>query len=259
MRNMRCAKVEAVAALDAATIGVFAFVGKDGRPRACPVTPYVDVDEAVVSSTLAFTAKVTAVRRDPRVALLAGGREVVGHATVDIDLTSTTFDERIRAQELRKYPPARQLLAIPGHRRLLWWYVGRSTIRIPLADCRAVVGSDRITLTVIDGDGLRIVPLDPATDTSASEIPVPIDIDGAACVLAHDEDPQMSDLRQLSLRGHIADGRFHVEHRNGSLSPTNPSTLDQLRTVRFLARQARQNRALFECWHRPADPARSQS
>ena len=125
MQNMCCAKADAVGALDAASVGVFAFVGKDGRPRACPVTPYVYGGEAVVSSTLAFTAKVAAVRRDARVALLAGGCLVRGRAILDVDLTSKAFDERVRHQELRKYPPSRQILAIPGHRRLLWWYVGR--------------------------------------------------------------------------------------------------------------------------------------
>jgi len=134
MQNMCCAKAGAVEALDAASVGAFAFVGKDGRPRACPVTPYLYAGEAVVSSTLAFTAKVAAVRRDPRVALLAGGCLVRGRATLDVDLTSKTFDERVRRQELRKYPPSRLLLAIPGHRRLLWWYVGRASIAIPIGD-----------------------------------------------------------------------------------------------------------------------------
>jgi hypothetical protein len=31
MHNMCCAKADAVAALDAASVGAFAFVGKDGR------------------------------------------------------------------------------------------------------------------------------------------------------------------------------------------------------------------------------------
>jgi hypothetical protein len=149
MHNMCCAKADAVEALDAASVGAFAFVGKDGRPRACPVTPYLYAGEAVVSSTLAFTAKVAAVRRDPRVALLAGGCLVRGRATLDVDLTSKTFDERVRRQELRKYPPSRLLLAIPGHRRLLWWYVGRASIAIPLGDCARAPGSDRMTVTFL--------------------------------------------------------------------------------------------------------------
>jgi hypothetical protein len=248
MRNMRCAKVEALAAFDTATIGVFAFVGADGRPRACPVTPYVHGGAAVISSTLAFTAKVAAVRTDPRVALLAGGHLVRARATVDIDLTSKTFDEDVRAQELRKYPPARRFLAIPGHRRLLWWYVGRASIRIPLADCATAAGADRVTLTVIS-DGLpNIHTLDPSADAFADELPVPAGAEGPACVLFHEEDDEMADLRQLALHGTISDGVFRVERRVGSLASGHPSALGQLKTLRSLARQARSKRPAFERW-----------
>src|SRR5580698_8865900 len=196
MQNMCYAKE----ALDAAAVGVFAFAGRDGRPRACAVTPFLYDGQALVTSTLAFTAKVAAVRRDPRVALLAGGCLVRGRAALDVDLTSTTFDERVRSQELRKYPPARRLLAIPGHRRLLWWYVGRASIAIPLDDCTPASGSDRITVSFLDGGLPRIVPLDPAADVWGDEIPVPVP-DGAACLLVHDEDPGLADLRQLALHG----------------------------------------------------------
>jgi hypothetical protein len=250
MHNMCCAKADAVGALDAASVGVFAFVGKDGRPRACPVTPYLYGGEAVVSSTLAFTAKVAAVRRDPRVALLAGGGLVRGRAAVDVDLTSKAFDERVRHQELRKYPPSRQILAIPGHRRLLWWYVGRASIAIPLGDCTRAPGSDRMTLTFLDGELPRIVPLDPAADVSSDEIPVPLRHDGAACLLVHDEEPDMADLLQLTLHGVVRDGIFRAERRAGSLDPSHPGPLDQLRTLRALGRAARRNRPVLARWAR---------
>ena len=255
MHNMRCATADAATALDAAAIGVFAFIGADGRPRACPVTPYVHAAEAVVSSTLTFTAKVAAVHADPRVALLAGGCLIRARATVDIDMTSTTFDERIRAQELRKYPPARRLLAIPGHRRLLWWYVGRASIQIPFAGCAAVAGDDRVTLTVIS-DGLpSILTLDPSADALAGEFPVPVGVEGPACVLFHQEADQMADLRQLVLHGTVTDGMFRVERRVGSLAPASTSALGQLNTLRSLARQAHTKRAVFERWTRsPSDP-----
>jgi hypothetical protein len=248
MRNMCYAKAAALRALDATLVGVFAFVGKDGRPRSCPVTPYLYAGDALVSSTLAFTAKVAAVRRYPRVALLAGGCLVRGRTAVDIDLSSKTFDERVRGQELRKYPPARRLLAIPGHRRLLWWYVGRVSIAIPLRDLAGVPGSDRVTLTVLDGEFPRIVPLDPDTDVSGSGIAVPIPRDGPACLLVHDEDPDMVDLRQLTVHGVLHDGIFRAERRAGSLDPSQPSTLDQLRTLRALGRAARRNRPVLERW-----------
>lgn len=250
MHNMCCAKADAAAALDAAAVGVFAFAGKDGRPRACAVTPYLYAGQAVVSSTLAFTAKVAAVRRDPRVALLAGGWLVRGRAALEVDLTSTTFDERVRDQELRKYPPSRLLLAIPGHRRLLWWYVGRASIAIPIGDGAPVPGSDRVTVTILDGGLPRIVPLDSATDVSGDEIPVPVRHDGAACLLVHDEEPGMADLRQLTLHGAVRDGIFRAGRRTGSLDPSHPGALDQLRTLRALGRAARGNRPVLARWAR---------
>jgi hypothetical protein len=251
IHNMRCAKVDATAAaLDAAPVGVFAFVGKDGLPRACAVTPYLDAGQALVTSTLAFTGKIAAVRRDARVALLAGGCLVRGRAAVDVDLTSKTFDERVRGQELRKYPPARRLLAIPGHRRLLWWYVGRASITIPLDDCTPAPGSDRITITVLDGGLPRIAPLDPATDVSADEIAVPAARDGAACLLVHDEDPGLADLRQLTVHGTVREGTFRVQRRAGSLDPVHPGTLDQLRSLLALGRAARKNRPVLAGWGR---------
>jgi hypothetical protein len=234
--------------LDAATVGVFAFTGKDGTPRACAVTPYLYSGKAVVSSTLAFTAKVAAARRDPGVALLAGGCLVRGLATVDVDLTSTAFDERIRAQELRKYPPARRLLAIPGHRRLLWWYVGRAFVTFPLDDCADAPGSDRVTITFLDGGLPRIVALDPALDVAGDEIPVPAACAGAACLLVHDEEPDMTDLRQLTVQGEVRDGVFRVSRRTGSLSPSQPGAFGQLRALRDLGRAARRNRPVFRRW-----------
>jgi hypothetical protein len=91
---------------------------RDGRPLSCAVTPYLDGGQPVVTSTLALVGKIGAVLRDERVALLAGGALARGRATVTIEDDGTWFDQVIRAQELRKYPPARFLLRLPGHRRL---------------------------------------------------------------------------------------------------------------------------------------------
>jgi hypothetical protein len=102
--------------IDQAAIGVFAYVTRAGTPNACAVTPYVVDGAVVVTSTLALVAKAAAVRRDPRVVLLAGGTEVRGAGAVAVDPTPAWFDEHLRDQERRTYPPARSLLAVPGHR-----------------------------------------------------------------------------------------------------------------------------------------------
>ena len=248
MQNMCCASTDGRAAVGGAQIGVLAFVAKDGTPRACPVTPYLVGEEAVVSSTLAFTAKVAAVRRNPNVALLAGGWLHRGSAEVEVDLSSRTFDEDVRGQELRKYPPSRPLLSIPGHRRALWWYVGRATIRIPMHDAVAVHGHDRVTATFVTAGTPSIVPLPADIDTGADEIAVPAEVRGPTVVLVHEEDRRMADLRQVTLTGTAADGILRVHSRAGTIEPARASALEQLRTLRQLARQARRNRHIFERW-----------
>jgi hypothetical protein len=139
--------------VDAAAIGVFAWRAADGSPRGCAVTPYRIGEDAVVSSTLALLGKIHAVRRDPRVALLTGGLSFRGDASVELDRDGVVFDAHLRAQELRKFPPSRALLALPFHRRLLWWYVGRALVRIPLETARPCAGDDRATWISIAADG----------------------------------------------------------------------------------------------------------
>jgi hypothetical protein len=60
----------------------------------------------------------------------------------------------------------------------------------------------------------------------------------------------MPDLRQLTLHGVVRDGIFRAERRTGSLDPSHPSTLDQLRTLRALGRAARKNRPVLARWAR---------
>ncbi len=121
---------------------------------------------------------------------------------------------------------------------------------IPLDDCTPAPGSDRITVSFVDGGLPRIVPLEPATGVLGDEIPAPAARDGAACLLVHDEDPDMADLRQLTLHGTVSDGTFRVRRRSGSLEPAHPGTLDQLGSLRALGRAARGNRPVLAQWAR---------
>jgi hypothetical protein len=249
-----------LAAVTNPAVGVFGFVGRDGRPRSCAVTPYLDHGQPVVTSTLALVGKIGAVLRDERVALLAGGVQARGRATVTFEDDGTWFDQAIRAQELRKYPPARFLLRLPGHRRLLWWYVGRAVVRLPADDLRAVPGSDRVTVTGIDRDGLVSVvpvpghvPLDADADTD--QIPLPAGLpDGPACLLVHEESAGMSDLRQLRLEGDLVDGRLTVRRRDGTLTPAKHGPLAQLRDLATLTRAATANRPRIESWKTQQSP-----
>jgi hypothetical protein len=257
LHNVRYAKEPVagrLAAVDEAAVGVLAFVGPARRPVACPVTPFVDGDDAVITSVLAVLGKVAAIRRDPRVALLAGGAQLRGNARVELDESGTVFRARFQAQELRKYPPSRLLLRLPFHRRLLWWYAGRAIIRL---NCGIDItpGSDRITLTYLDGDGLpRVVPLtrlpradEPLIDLRAAGVDDPPP-DGPACLLVHDEFRRFRDLRQLRLSGDVADGQFVIRRRAGSLSASPRGPRATISGLHAMSKAAGTNRALLASW-----------
>lgn len=237
--------------VDGAEVGVFAFVGLDGRPRSCAVTPYLDGDVVVVTSTLALVGKVGAVLRDDRVALLAGGMEISGRGLVRIEDDGEWFDRVLWSQELRKYPPARSLLHLPGHRRLLWWYVGRAVVAFRDVTASANPESDRVSLAAFGTNGvLRIVPVHGNVSLDGDVIEaLDVDVpDGPACLLVHEESPIMAELRQLHLRGRLIDRHFHVEHKSGSLTPHPKRALGPLRDLRALGVAAKANRSRLTRW-----------
>ena len=137
-----------------------------------------------------------------------------------------------------------------------WWYVGRAVMRLPADDLRAVPGSDRVTITGIDRDGL--VSVIPVTRRRAArrrrQIPLPppprpgVPPDGPACLLVHEESAGLSDLRQLRLEGELVAGRLSVQRRSGTLAATHRSPLAQLRDLAALGRAASANRTRIESW-----------
>jgi hypothetical protein len=233
--------------VDAAHAGVFAYRSRAGRPLACGVTPYVERGELVVTTTLAFPAKAAAVRREGAAAVLAAGLLVQGRVEVHVDRTGAEFDRWLRAQELRKYPPARSLLSIPGHRTLFPWYVGRTYMRFIDPSVEETGGSDTATLTVLDARGLPAispVPMPPpgpegwSFETTAA--------DGPACVLIHQETDGMTELRQMRLDGTVAAGRFTTAAATGSLDPQPTGLRADLSKLRHLARRAKAAAAIVD-------------
>jgi hypothetical protein len=228
-----------------APIGVFAWVRGDGTPGSCTVTPYVVNGQVVVTSTLAFPSKASAVRRDSRVALLAGGQLAVGNAEVLVDESPRWFDENLREVELEKFPPTRMILAIPGHRCLFSWYVGRIVIRFTPDVVEHVERGDEITATQIVEQQLRIEPIVVGSDGSPDVAGLP---NGAAHILFHEEHRNMADLRQVSLRGSVSEGRFFETHRSGSLASGSAGTCAQVGQLRMMARSARNNKDRIRSW-----------
>lgn len=232
-------------AIRESAIGVVAWVTSSGKPISCAVTPYLVKGNLVVTSTLAFPGKARAMRSDPRISVLAGGWLVSGAARVTVDRTSDWFDSNLRSQELTKYPPARSLLSIPGHRRLFPFYVGRIVMMIDVLNAVRVEGDDRGSIAYFQHGVLRQMPISLA-GTSAAELEAVKSLkveggwpDGAAEVLFHEESDDLSDLRQFRFPGTITGGIFTESRRIGDLDHQATSTwkqFGQLRTLRQLAK-----------------------
>lgn len=245
---------DALEAIDRAPVGVLGLTAKDLTPRAIAVTPYVIEDEPVVTTTLAFLGKAKMLRNRPAAALLAGGTHVGGDTSVVMHESSEWFDEHVREAEAGKYPPAKSLLSIPFHRRLLWWYVGRAAITFDNPLLRTVAARDRVTLTsVVDGT-VEITPLaddltaEPTFTAERVELGAEV-ADGPGCLLVHDETDGMAELLSLTLRGDVRDGVLTVTSRQGSLEPRDPGTLAQLSSLREFGRAAKANRATIDEWN----------
>jgi hypothetical protein len=235
-----------------AAVGVLGHTTAKGLPNAVTITPYVVDGRLVVTSTLALIQKATALLADPRVTLSAGGVVVEGVATVQVDLTPQYFDRFIRAQELRKFPPARALLALPFHRTLLPWYVGRVIIQIQPQELLDQQLDDAVTLTGLDVAGrlwTRNIPSPSSLSDGRVDLSAAV-ADGPALLLLHEEDVAMRDPRQMAVRGVIGAGVLEVTARRGSLDPSSKSSTDELRSLRHLARAAKRNRALLTTWPR---------
>jgi len=123
-------------------------------------------------------------------------------------------------------------------------------VRLPADGVRPVPGSDRVTVTGIDHDGLvSVVPVTGDVPLDADQIPVPAGLpDGPACLLVHEESAGLSDLRQLRLEGDLVSGRLSVRRRSGTLTATHHSPLAQIRDLAALGHAATANRTRIESW-----------
>ena len=218
------AQSDALRAIDAARLAIFAYRDDRDRPAAWPITPYRAAGRAVITSTLAFARKALHVRRDPRVALLVGGLHLSGLAEVRADPSGDEFVRTLLAQELEKYPPAAEIVRLPLHRTLFSWYFGRVLMSFAPGAIRAVPGDDAATLVTLGADGYpRIAPIVVPPPGAPRFVPCAADgapplalADGPAQILCHAE-PTMRDLRQLRLRGELCGGEFLVRGREGTL------------------------------------------
>jgi hypothetical protein len=146
----------ALAAADAAPVAIFAYRDATGRPTAWPMTPYRDGDAITVTSTLAFMRKTEAVRRDGRVALLAGGWLVQGDARVHADVAGDEFVRALPRCGAAQVPPARDIVAIPAPPavRLV---LRRVFMTVTPVRVTAAPGADQATLITLAADGFPVI------------------------------------------------------------------------------------------------------
>ncbi|MFQ5474062.1 MAG: pyridoxamine 5'-phosphate oxidase family protein [Dehalococcoidia bacterium] len=205
-------------AVDSAAVAVFAFFGSRGQVIAVPVTPYSHEGRVIVTATLAYTRKAELVRQNPAVALLAGGMHCSGQAEVFSDVSGDFFVTHLLEHELRKYPPARALTKVPLHRKVFSWYFGRAVISFDAERIETRPGADAVTLVTEAGGRPSIRSLSSNYAALDSYVEFSTDApDGQALVVAHRESEDMSDLRQMSVRGELRDGVFRERSRSGSL------------------------------------------
>jgi hypothetical protein len=229
---------------------------------AWPITPYVDGDLLAVTSTAAYLAKAERIRRDPGIAILAGGILNRGFAKVLADPTGERFAARLLAQEREKFPPLGQIESVPGHRKIFAWYFARAHILLRPDDPARRPGADALVMVTLGPDGLpemwRLPALEPAAlehDRIDLGDAVPADRTGSALLLAHAEDEEMRDLRAVHLRGRLHRRLFVVGRRSGSLEVGRTGAWRQAREQVDLYRRGRAGRRRLRRWQE-ADGAR---
>jgi len=231
---------ELVASWGAAPIGILAWRVRD-RPMAAPVTPMLSASGwPTVTSTLSYVRKIELLRADPRAGLLAGGVQIVGDASIEVDRNGERFVRELLAQERAKFPPTAQIEAIPFHRRLLPWYFGRLIADVAPVRVIEANESDAVTLVTLDADGYpAIVPIPMVSPDQfdadqvdlSSTLPVGPPADGPAILLAHRESDDLSVLAQRTARGVVRDGVLEVERRAGSLDLKRLGMIGQLKEL----------------------------
>lgn len=245
-----------------AAVAAFAFIGVDGTLRIEPVTPLLlDGDPAF---TLAYARSDLAreISASPQVALLFSDSRlayvgwnpltVAARAEVIPDSEGDVFREELLDQELRKFPPDRELIGNLLLQRENWWYLPRWIVRIvqpgePRPTARrsgpdhgvlayeAGGVLDAETIRVEDWDAERISLRPYATGTSLSARGVP------AALFYHDFAlPDMDPRTTFLARGRLENGRLFVSQRSGSRTlGKRPGFLTRWRTQRDLKRRCK--------------------
>ena len=220
-----------------AAVAAFAYVGPDGVPRVMPVTPLL-LDEAPaftltyalsdVAREISAAARTALVVSDSRLAYV-GWSPLSAAVEVEVipDPEGELFRDALLTQELRKFPPGREIIDSPLLQRENWWYLPRWIVRVvnaggprPVARRAAPdhgvlacgrggdLAADTVQAAGWDAERIPVRPL------SEGDSPPP---EGPAALLLHDfATPDMDPRTTFLATGRLENERLLVDRRSGS-------------------------------------------
>ncbi len=244
-----------------AAVAAFAHVGRDGVPSLMPVTPLMldgdpaftlDYASSELAREISASRQTALVYADSRLAYV-GWSPLAVEARVEVfpDPEGELFREKLLHQEVRKFPPARQLIDSPLLQRENWWYLPRWIVRVAEAgEPRPVArraGPDHGVLAYETGGSLAAETVS-VEDWDADRVPLrppgeprPLPEGSRAALLYHDfADPDMDPRTTLLIQGRLENGRLRVARRSGSRSlGERPGLLARWRAQRDLERRCK--------------------
>jgi len=225
-----------ITSTELAAVAAFAHTGADGTPHLTPVTPLLLDGFPAFTVTYARLELAREIAASPQAALVfhdsrlayAGWSPLTVAAGVEVipDPEGELFCEKLLDQELRKFPPDRQLIDSPLLRRENWWYMPRLIVRLiepgkPRPIARRETSGHGV-LAYVSGEGLTADAVR-VEDWDADRIRVrllgdePLRKSSLAALLYHDfAVPDMDPRVTFLATGLLENGHLFVARRSGS-------------------------------------------
>ena len=244
-----------------AAIATVAYSGPDGMPRIISITPLLLDGVPAFSFTYARSDLAQEIFASPQAVLTyADSRlaymgwsplSVAARIEVSPDPEGGLFRDKLLHQQLRKFPPDRQLIGSLLLQRENWWYMPRWIARVVEAgEPRAVArrtGLDQGVLAwktdqAIAADTVRVEDwdADPVVVRSLSEEGLPTETLPAALFFHDFAIPDMDPRTSFLATGWLDNGRLSVMRRAGSLElGKRPGLIARWRAQRDLERRCK--------------------
>lgn len=251
-----------ITSAELAAVAAFAHIGADDMPRLTPVTPLLLDGVPTFTVTyaclelareIAASSHVALVFHDSRLAYAGWSPlSVTARAEVIQDPDGELFREKLLHQELRKFPPDRQLIDSPLLLRENWWYVPRLIVRLyETGEPRPIArreSPDHAVLAHVSGGELTAESVR-VEDWDAERIPVrfpgagepPPPESSPAALLYHDfAIPDMDPRTSFLAVGQLENDRLSVIRRSGSRTlGKRPGLLTRWRRHKDLERRCK--------------------